>query len=631
MVPGSKPTEAFQDKFVKAIAINLFRGSSQAAPRRSIHIPSFQREFFPDITESRLKGILCPNKKPLAVPIGGSGERRLNQTFVPNVDSLDREFQSLEITPEQICMYESMVVGLLRLRKNRVTLLTSPDKLGSRATSLKGTVTRRIAALIEDQLVRTPWARTATFRRVIEDRPVEMADTEDGDQVWKAAGKKKAPAQQPARIAHTEADLRKLTLGALRSLLHDEYGVPHPEIERRSRWKLVELVREIASRQQNDTGVARMWARGPRNARQEQVMKYKQKYQQNFEDDLESIAMTMTSAATQDDNDGLLDELGRVMISDMEDSEIELETGEPEAVRPVKPSDDPPALVPFGVATSETRIDWEELGFHNVPTRKVVKIIRMKTDPDFGVSVNVMWKRSPFLIRQLENLPKVTQVSMSLRGDLEDEILRREKDNVTSGLRSEKRLKARGRNEARVEYFSLRPDFMFVQEKVQGHLEIVMKPELIGQLRAAAERFRKFEQQQPFVCKKSTVRRQKDPSLDDIVDARDKRRPKRSHPLKKLNVLLARILTEMIKKLGNAVKPFRKIEGQISLHKIKNKCQEQRYAAYEAMLDDLRAIERNCEEQKRGPKIAKAAREMIEATDEIFRGYSEEYKKVIPK
>jgi hypothetical protein len=287
--------------------------------------------------------------------------------------------------------------------------------------------------------------------------------------------------------------------------------------------------------------------------------------------------------------------------------------------------------VPFGVATSETRIDWKELGFHNMPTRKVVKIIRIKSDPEFGVSVNVMWKRSPFLIKQLESLPKVTQASVSLRGDLEDEILRRERDNVASGLRSEKRLKARGRNEARVEYFSLRPDFMFVQEKVQGHLEIVMKPELIDQLRAAAERFRKFELQQPIVYKKSTGRKQKEPSIDDMVDPHDKRRPKRSHPVRKLNILLAKILREMIKKLGRAVKPFKKIEGQISLHKIKKKCQEQRYGTYEAMLDDLRAIERNCEEQKHGPKIAKAAREMIEATDEIFRGFSDEYKKIVPK
>jgi hypothetical protein len=58
MQPNTNDTRDFHKNFMKAMMINFFRGTDQVPPRQMVQISQIREEFFPDVGETKLRGIL---------------------------------------------------------------------------------------------------------------------------------------------------------------------------------------------------------------------------------------------------------------------------------------------------------------------------------------------------------------------------------------------------------------------------------------------------------------------------------------------------------------------------------------------------------------------------------------------
>jgi transcription initiation factor TFIID subunit 1 len=244
MQPNTNDTRDFHKNFIKAILINFFRGTDQVRGRRTIQISQIREEFFPDVGETKLRGIL----KEFSTFSRGSTPPAWCRKDKINYDG---EFQATRITPEQVCEYQSMLVGLLRLRRDGVNVLTSSQRMTNRVRNLTGVFTSKIAEKIEFALMKTPWAKTANVKRAFEERPVEMVEGEDGEHVMRGANRrnKGGEGSRPRQIAKTDADLRSLNLHVLIEKLL-ELGLSMAEINSLDRWKKVGVLRLYASRKE---------------------------------------------------------------------------------------------------------------------------------------------------------------------------------------------------------------------------------------------------------------------------------------------------------------------------------------------------------------------------------------------
>ena len=252
MQPGLKSTQEFIENFRKAMLINIFRGTGKCKGIRTFLLAKIQQEFFPDMNETKLSNIV----KKYAKFSREHGKNRWEVKQEYTKQDFDRKFNSLNVTPEKVCSYQSMVVGLWKLKKNGVNILTSSKRLYQKINKLKGTITQKIAEKIEIELLKTPWDKTFNFLGAFRSYPMEIINTDDGQQVYRKKSKRSKIDQnsqvQKKQIARTKADLRSLKKEELCNKLINDYGVNKSDIENKKKWDLVKMLVSFANQQKEE-------------------------------------------------------------------------------------------------------------------------------------------------------------------------------------------------------------------------------------------------------------------------------------------------------------------------------------------------------------------------------------------
>ena len=453
MRPGTKDAQKFNISFITAVLINIFRGTELYPGKRRIQVQSVIREFFPDVNEPKLRGVL----KDFAdfYREQGNGYWRLKPSANP-----DQSFQKIDISPEEVCSYQSMLVGHYRLKKSGVNILIRSKRVYQQIQRLQGELTKKVAEKIEIELMKTPWARTENFVKAFEGQVMQIQHTEDGQQIMRTKSRRgksdstdgDSPAPQKKQLAGTDADLRALTLKELRDKLM-ALGVPPSDIEKLGRWKQVALLRELANskaQQEHEEGstkedaITEKFSRGPRNDYAASLQKYKKVYQDTFLNNLNFISSTLTNPSKIDFDEGhILDDIGLQMMreaTEEEEEEVEVQEENDERKKRVIEGGDPPELVPYGLATHKFDVSWEKLGFGGYPMRKAAKIIKVSLSGEGRPVVEIQWRRIPHQIQELEKLESFVNTEQAAKStknaeDLETYTLRSRRKQLLDKLR----------------------------------------------------------------------------------------------------------------------------------------------------------------------------------------------------
>ena len=509
--PSTKAMQDFQLAFIKALLINIFRGTEQYPGRRKIQVSQLQQEFFPNVNEPKLRQVLRSLAKY---------KRKQGNVYWKRKDPecLNKQFSSLEITPELVCKYQSMLVGLHKLKKNGVNIITRSKRVFQQIQNLRGELTKKVACKIEAELMKTPWARTENFNKAFQGHAVQIEHADDGSQIMRSKSRrrkgehvsidgKEQPEITKPKLAGTDKDLRSLTLRELREKLMAS-GVKPQDIDEMSRWKQVGLLRQLANRQKEDgnkSELAQNFSRGPRNDYAASLDQYKKQYQQTFETNL-SFINTQNALDNDEllDDGNILDDISLQMTRDAqddEDTEDSFELQEELNQTPaLQGSDgDPPELVPYGIFTYPTHIDWEKFGFANTTMRTVAKLITVSWNRIDGLHVELHWKRSPPQIEALMKNPNVYQdqgqkAPMSSE-DLEEYILKNQRKTLQDKIRrTRQNVNSKGPRTLVQSYLAVHHQLPLINDKDgANNLTFHLTPEIMAKIAEASERFALFE------------------------------------------------------------------------------------------------------------------------------------------
>lgn len=494
--PGDKETANFLKLFIKAILINIFRGTEQYKGRRTIQVNTVLKEFFgSNVSEPRIRSIL----KKIATFSRNKNNNSGNGFWEvkSNID-LNQEFSKTGVTPEQVCLYQSMLVGLYHLRNRGVSILSTPKRIYQLIKSLKGERTKKVAEKIEGELMKTPWARTGNFVKAFEDQVIQIQHTDDGQEIMRTRTKRnKSDATEEQnntnkrKLAGTEADLRARTV---RDLCDDllAIGFTRQQIENKSRWPLVQMLREAANsglKGRESSDIIERFARGPRNDYEANKQKYKKVYQDNFLNNFYFITSANARKANPEDSQSL-DEISLLLERDMSDIEVKEEEKE-SSNEPVISGEDPAELVPYGVAVSRFDVDWTELGFGDYKMRTAAKVIKVGL-ADGAPTVSVTWRRSPHQIQELERLESFVNPEQSRREtqNLEGIVLSSRKKNITDKIR-------RLRNNAKkpdsyVNTWLLYKHQIMIARDTDGKLFFDLTPEYLHNIDTLSQEFQNY-------------------------------------------------------------------------------------------------------------------------------------------
>lgn len=514
MTPSAKVTQKFQESFMNAILINIFRGTSEFKRRDQVQVTQIQHSYFPDANDQKLRKILKKYAEFNREQGNGFWKFKPNSTI-----NLESEFNQLEVTPEKVCRYQSMLVGKWRLRQNGVNLLTSSPRLYMQIKKLSGERTKLIAEKIELELMKTPWAKTTSFTGAFQSNAIEMQNA-DGEYVVRKKSRRQKienpeQAQQNKRkLVGTKADLRTLSLAELDQNL-SAAGVTREDLKTMSRWKKVGVLREFQTRKFQDnpnTEDTLIYARGSRNGYKESLKKYKQQYQQTFESNLNFISTPEENNIEKGDFDdgNILDELEiELMHNDQRDededededlfdneepSQEEDKSGASKATKPkFQSSGDPKELVPYGICTYPTKIDWAAYGFDPETTqmRPVVKLIRVSLNTT-GVDVKVEWIRSPHEIEETRKRPNVFTDIGSQVLNFEESILAERKKQIQDKLRRRNHKKSKNANCNCLGYIPSHT-FLLVHEDSNGQFRFQLTPDVVDYINDARRQYENYK------------------------------------------------------------------------------------------------------------------------------------------
>ena len=493
MRPNTKESQKFQDGFIKAILLNIFRGTEQYKARSKIRMKQVRKEYFPHVKDTKLRKLLntiCHYNRGV-------------WSYKSDPVKLVKDFQDLGVTPEYVCLYESMLAGIWRLNQNGVHILTgtASSDLCQKIKKLNGEMTKKIATRIEKELMKTPWARTGNFQGSFQSSAMEMEQADDGQQTFKKyarRNKEDGEATGPIKVAGTDADLRRLTNDQLNSLIAEvskDRGEPVPNLHNMGRWDKVAIVREVATLTKNSEGsnLIKEYARGPRNDFQASRIKFKKQLQQIFDNNLEAIKSTtdlVDQSAADADGEDIFDDIAHDM-----DLEEEEDITEPSNAprRILSSTGDPPQLQPNGICTTPTHIDWDSLGFAGCKMRKVVKLIRIALTTT-SVDVSVEWLRSPNLVEKWSQSPDVSS-DPKIASEFKVAVLKEHKkiiSRIHSALGKQRgEYQGPGRD---IEYQYARFDpSNWIVDETNTDYEFVLRPDIVSRIAEASERFRQVE------------------------------------------------------------------------------------------------------------------------------------------
>ena len=539
MRPNTKDSQKFQDSFIKAILLNIFRGTEQYRARSKIRIRQVRKEYFPHVKETKLRKLLktiCHYNRGV-------------WSYKSDPAKLVKDFQDLGVTPEYVCLYESMLAGIWRLNQNGVHLLTgtASSDLCQKIKKLNGEMTKKIATRIEKELMKTPWARTGNFQGSFQSNAMEMEQADDGQQTFKKyarRNKEDGESTVPIKVAGTENDLRKLTNNDLNQLITSEWpkhrGEPMPDIANMARWEKVRIVRELATRmkESDSNTLIKDYARGPRNDFQASRIKFKKQLQQIFDNNLEAIRNTtdmVSGSAADADGEDIFDDITHDMDLEEEEEDIMEPSNAPRRI--LSSTGDPPQLVPDGICTTPTHIDWDSLGFAGCKMRKVVKLIRIVLTTT-SVDVSVEWLRSPNLVEKWSQYPDVCSDPNKIANDFKVAVLKEHKkiiSRIHSALSKQKGEYQGPGREIEYQYARFDPSNWIVDETNTDY-EFVLRPDVVSRIAEASERFRQLEGRRHERRKNRTDQSQSHAKNRHSADGEKRhKRHTKSSPLQRLN------------------------------------------------------------------------------------------------
>ena len=622
--PATKTAQDFHLSFIKAILVNIFRGTEQYPGRRRIQVSQIQHEFFPSVNEPKLRQVLHGFAKFYREQGNGFWERK--------EVNLDETFQRIEITPEMVCRYQSMLVGQWKLRENGVNILTKSKRVFQQIQNLHGELTKRVAGKIEIELMKTPWARTDNFTKAFQGHALQIEHTEDGQQILRSKSRRgksrsadgKEPAAQTKRqLAGTRSDLRKLTLAELRELLL-QLGAQPSEIDSLDRWAQVDLLRSLCNRQKQDGTESDLichYARGPRNDYAASLDAYKKQYQQTFDNNLLFIRTKNAQGTDEQFDDGnILDDISLQMMREAREDEDndDFDLSEEES-KPAYVSDgDPPELVPYGIYVYPTKIEWDKLGFANCPMRTVAKLITISWTREEGLRVDLHWQRSPHQIEKLQRNPSNVypdqgQKMPTQNEDLEEHLLKNSRKAILDKIRRTRQaVKQKGPKTPVQSYLAVHHRLPLVNDTGPSNLTFKLNPEIIQKIQEASDRFAAFEKRtgRSHAKKKKVVTEHgSDDDTDDGAEVLQptKRRTSRKSAVVLFNELLKKLLAKLIQRPGDEFWPFKSpvqkkdvpdyysiIHQPMCFEDIQRKANNCEYKTIGRFFADVKQIETNC-------------------------------------
>jgi len=276
--PQSRDFQNFIKKRCKAYIIRLLEENDK------VYFSDIQR-LFPQIRDQILKN----GMKETEIEIDRNGVCNFNQSkYVPE------RFKD-RMTPEMICQFESACHGQYRLQRLGITEILSADKISYSTNKFNREETditlRRIAKLIEKEVLGTPWNLSQSYIKVKQTQEMMMLKG-DGDPSYGNGGysflkmplKISADSLQgakdnrmnlnpaiknPKAVTRTDADLRKLQKDDIfRRLIG--LGFSEEQLANKSRWEMVGMLRHCAN-EENDN---QKFQRGVRYTSDKQRQQY---------------------------------------------------------------------------------------------------------------------------------------------------------------------------------------------------------------------------------------------------------------------------------------------------------------------------------------------------------------------
>ncbi|XP_058723327.1 transcription initiation factor TFIID subunit 1-like [Vicia villosa] len=227
------------------------------------------------------------------------------------------------VTPELVCAFESMQVGLYRLKHLGITE-THPNNISSAMSRLPDeAIALAAASHIERELQITPWNLSSNFVACTtqgKENIERMEITGVGDPSGRGLGfsyarappkapvssavvkKKAAAGRGGSTVTGTDADLRRLSMEAAREVLL-KFNVPEEVIAKQTRWHHIAMIRKLSSEQAasgvkvNPTTIGK-YARGQRMSFLQLQQQTREKCQEIWDRQVQSL-----SALNGDDNE----------------------------------------------------------------------------------------------------------------------------------------------------------------------------------------------------------------------------------------------------------------------------------------------------------------------------------------
>ncbi|XP_026401492.1 transcription initiation factor TFIID subunit 1-like isoform X1 [Papaver somniferum] len=230
-----------------------------------------------------------------------------------------------QLTPENVCCYESMQAGLYRLKRLGISRLTHPTGLSSAMNQLPDeAIALAASSHIERELQITPWNLSSNFvtctnqdRENIERLEITGVGDPSGRglgfsyvrvatkaSISNAVVKKKivAPRVGGTTVTGTDADLRRLNMDGAREVLL-KFNVPEDTIAKQTRWHRIAMIRKLSSEQASagvkvDATTIGKYARGQRMSFLQLQQQAREKCQEIWDRQLQNL-----SAAEGDENE----------------------------------------------------------------------------------------------------------------------------------------------------------------------------------------------------------------------------------------------------------------------------------------------------------------------------------------
>jgi hypothetical protein len=360
-----------------------------------------------------------------------------------------------------------------------------------------------------------------------------------------------------------------------------------------------------------------------------------------FENNLSFISTTATSGSGDQFDDGsILDDMALQIMRDVagEEDEDLTDLGDGAGQTPGFPgTGDPPELVPFGICTCATRVDWGKLGYGNDAMRPVAKLILVSWTKEDGLHVEVHWDRSPHHIETLKQNPYPVysdygQKGLSASEDLEEHVLKTQQRILQDKLRRTKQaMKQKGPKTPVQAYLPVHHQLPFVVDEGGNNLKFQLRPGMIQAIQDASDRFSLFERRANRTHSKKKKTASTKASEDESDDGGEfvsapKRRIGRQSPVVVFNEMLKKLLAKLIQRPGDEFWQFRHpvmkkvvpnyynvIHSPMCFDDIERKANNLEYTTIAKFWADVKLIESNCRlfNTQRYPHLVTLGEKMI--------------------